>query len=78
MTDCRNCAHFTDFGGMVGTEVGYCSNPILMRGGEAFPVGSYLMSCEEYEAASGLWVTCPHCGERVYVTVDVERNEVTQ
>lgn len=72
MTDCRNCAHFTDFGRVVGDEVGFCSNPVLCVGGGTTPVGSYFMSCDEFEAACGLWVTCPHCGERVYVTVGVE------
>ena len=72
MTDCRNCLHFTDFGGTVGNEVGCCNNPVLSCGGGASPVGSYFMSCEEFESASGLWVTCPHCGIRVFVTVCVE------
>lgn len=72
MTDCRNCLYFTDFGGTVGDEVGVCNNPVLSRDGGAVPVGSYLMSCEEFVSASGLWVTCPHCGRRVFVTVSAE------
>lgn len=76
MTDCRNCTYFTDFGRLVGNEVGYCSNPVLSAGGGTFPIGSYFMSCEEFESASGLWVTCPHCGRKVFVTLGVEVPDV--